>query len=229
MATTDPGLTTTTVPHLERIEVTAPPGTFANPAPLGLLGYGMSTVLLSLSNAGLFDLGTMVLAMAVFFGGIAQLVVATLAFRRGETFAVTAFGGYAFLWLTFAFLLIGGQHGWWPTANSSTAIGWYLMTWAVFSLGMMLASMSAPRVLTWVLALTVALLAILAVATWTGSETLTKTGGWEGLLTGVAAMYTAFAFLINESLGRTILPVGAPLASPPAPAPLPPRQRDLPR
>lgn len=214
----------TTMPA--RAEAAPPvPAGLANPAPLGLLGFGMSTVLLSLSNAGLYDVGPMVLSMAVFFGGIAQMIVAVLAFRRGETFTVTAFGGYAFLWLTFAFLLLGGAHGWWPAADSATAMGWYLITWAVFSLGMTLGSLIAPRVLTGVLVLAVVLLTLLAVANWTASSALTTAAGWEGVVTGGAAIYTAFAFLLNEVLGRTVLPVGAPLAIPAPPLPAPPAQR----
>jgi len=195
-------------------EVVVPVSQFANPAPLGLLGYGMSTVLLSLANANVFALGTMVLAMAVLFGGVAQLVVATMAFRRNDTFGVTAFGGYAFLWLTFAFLLIGQQHNWWPVANSGNAMGWYLFMWAVFSLGLCVASFAAPRFLTWVLALTVILLSLLAVANWTNNTSITQIAGWEGILTGASAVYLAFAFVINEMFGRTTLPVGGPLMRP---------------
>lgn len=195
-------------------EVVVPVPQFANPAPLGLLGYGMSTVLLSLANANVFALGTMVLAMAVLFGGVAQLVVATMAFRRNDTFGVTAFGGYAFLWLTFAFLLIGQQHNWWPVANSGNAMGWYLFMWAVFSLGLCIASLVAPRFLTWVLALTVILLSLLAVANWTDNTSITQIAGWEGILTGASAVYLAFAFVINEMFGSTALPVGGPLMRP---------------
>jgi len=195
-------------------DVAVPVAQFANPAPLGLLGYGMSTVLLSLANANVYALGTMVLAMAVLFGGVAQLVVATMAFRRNDTFGVTAFGGYAFLWLTFAFLLIGQQHNWWPVANSGTAMGWYLFMWAVFSLGLCVASFAAPRFLTWVLALTVILLALLAVANWTNNTSITQIAGWEGILTGASAVYLAFAFVLNEMFGRTTLPVGGPLMHP---------------
>ncbi len=225
MADLQYGAPPSAVSPMERVEVVSSPGSFANPAPLGLLGYGMSTVLLSIANVGWFELGPMVLAMAVFFGGIAQMIVAVLAFRRGETFSVTAFGGFAFLWLTFAFMLLGNQNNWWSTQNSSTALGWYLALWAVFSLGMTVASLSAPRVLTGVLALTVALLALLAVANWADSSAWTKAGGWEGIVTGAAAMYTAFAFLVNESLSRTVLPVGTPLLTAPAAAPQVPRQR----
>lgn len=128
---------------------TAPASEYGNPVPLGLLGYGMTTVLFSLVNAGVFELGTMVLAMAVFFGGIAQTIVAVLCYRRNDSFGVTAFGGYSFLWLTLAFLLIGGEGGWWPVANSGTAMGWYLFIWAIFTFGLFIGSFVAPRVLTW--------------------------------------------------------------------------------
>lgn len=184
---------------------------FGNPVPLGLLGYGMSTVLLSFANAQVYAMGTMVLAMALLFGGVAQLIVATMAFRRNDTFGVTAFGGYAFLWLTFAGLLIGQQHGWWPVANSSIAMGWYLCLWAIFSLGLCVGSMSAPRVLTLVLALTVVLLGLLAIGNWASSTSITQFAGWEGIVTGASAIYLAFAFVLNESFGRTMLPVGGPL------------------
>jgi len=182
--------------------------------PLGLLGYGMSTVLLSLANAGVYPLATMVLAMAVLFGGLAQTLVALMAFRRGDTFGVTAFGGYSFLWLTFAFLLIGQAHGWWPVENSSTAIGWYLFLWSLFTLGLLIGSLVAPRVLSLVLALTFVLLLLLAIANWAGSSGLTKLGGWEGVVTGASAIYLAFAFMLNEMFGRTVLPVGDPLVGP---------------
>ena len=187
---------------------------YGNPIPLGLLGYGMSTVLLSLANAGVYELGSMVLAMAVFFGGIAQTIVAILSFRRNDSFAVTAFGGYSFLWLTFAFLLIGQQNGWWPTANSGTAMGWYLFLWAIFTFGLLIGSLLAPRVLSLVLTLTVGLLLLLAAANWTGNASLATIGGWEGVVTGASAVYLAFAFLLNEMYGRTVLPVGNPLVRP---------------
>jgi succinate-acetate transporter protein len=90
-------------------------------------------------------------------------------------------------------------------------MGYYLALWAVFSFGLMIASTVAPRVLTGVLALTVVLLGLLAVANWADSSTLTNVGGWEGVLTGASAVYLAFAFLLNDTFGRTLLPVGDPL------------------
>lgn len=195
----------------EAASVSAPDEGFANPLPLGLLGYGMTTVLLSLANADVYESGTMVLAMAVFFGGLAQVLVALMAYRNNNAFAVTAFGGYGFLWVTLGFLTIGADHGW-AEANSGTAMGFYLAIWAVFSLGLMVASAVAPRVLTGVLALTVILLTVLAVGNWADNATIARIGGWEGVLTGASAVYLAFAFLLNETFRRTVLPVGEPLA-----------------
>ena len=90
----------------------------ANPIPLGLLGYGMSTVLLSFSIAGKYPTGGMVFAMAIFFGGIAQAIVCVMLYSKGDTFGTTAFGGYAFLWLSFGFMNVGASHGWWTLVLS---------------------------------------------------------------------------------------------------------------
>ena len=183
----------------------------ANPAVLGLLGYGVSTVLLSLANSEVFAVDGMVLAMGVFFGGVAQTLVASMLFRLGDTFGVTAFGGYSFLWLTFAFINIGAINDWWTV--SSDAVGWYLILWMVFTIGLVIASVVAPRVLTVILVLTAVLLGLLAIGSLTGNTTITRLGGYEGILTGALAIYLAFAFLINEMYGKTALPVGAPLRS----------------
>lgn len=213
MSVTTDAQSTAVGPEVAAPPVPAPAEGFANPLPLGLLGYGMTTVLLSLANANVYKSGTMVLAMAVFFGGLAQVIVAVMSYRNNNTFAVTAFGGYGFLWITLAFLTIGADHGW-AGANSGTAMGFYLAMWALFSFGLMAASAVSPRVLTGVLALTVALLAILAVANWADNSTITKIGGWEGVLTGASAVYLAFAFVLNETFGRTVMPVGEPLVQP---------------
>lgn len=181
----------------------------ANPAVLGLLGYGVSTVLLSLANSGLYAVDGMVLVMGVFFGGLAQTLVALMLFRLGDTFGVTAFGGYSFLWLSFAFINIGAINGWWTV--SATAVGWYLILWMVFTIGLAAASVVAPRVLTIILVLTAVLLGSLGVGALTGNAAISLFGGFEGILTGALAIYLAFAFLINEMYGKAVLPIGAPL------------------
>jgi succinate-acetate transporter protein len=181
----------------------------ANPAVLGLLGYGMSTVLLSLGNSGLYPVDGMVFAMAIFFGGAAQTLAASMLFKLGDTFGVTAFGGYSFLWLSFAFINIGAINKWWTV--TSVGIGWYLIVWAVFTIGLMIASTVAPRVLTIILGLTVILLGSLGIGAITGNAAISLFGGFEGVLTGALAVYLAVAFLINEMYGKSVLPAGKPI------------------
>ena len=183
----------------------------ANPIPLGLLGYGMSTVLLSFSIAGKYPTGGMVFAMAIFFGGIAQALVCVMLYSKGDTFGTTAFGGYAFLWLSFGFMNVGASHGWWTLGGKD--VGYYLLLWAVFTIGLAVASTVAPKVLTIILMLTVVLLGSLGIGSINGNASLSKFGGYEGVLTGALAIYLAFAFLINETHGNSKLPVGSPFRS----------------
>jgi uncharacterized protein len=180
----------------------------ANPAVLGLLGYGMTTVLLSLANSGIIPFDGMIIAMALFFGGAAQTLVASMLFKLGDTFGVVAFGGYSFLWLSFGLINFGVFREWWTV--SSVAIGWYLIIWMIFTLFLVFASTVAPKVLTLILMLTVVLLGSLGIGAITGNAALSLFGGYEGILTGALAMYMAFAVLLNEMWGKNVLPLGSP-------------------
>lgn len=186
----------------------------ADPAALGLLAYGMPTLLYSLSNVKAFELGTAVLGMAVVFGGLAQLAVAVLAARRGQILALTTFAGLGAFWLTYALLLVSSPQGDPPDADTPAAIGWYLALWAVFAVGVAFASTAGPRAVTLVLGLTGVLLAVLAISYWSGAGLVTSLAGWVGIVTGLVAMYAGFALVINESLDRLVLPVGDPPGRP---------------
>jgi hypothetical protein len=181
----------------------------ANPAVLGLLGYGMTTVLLSLANSGIIAFDGVILSMALFFGGAAQTMVAAMAFKLGDTFGLVAFGGYSFLWLSFGLINVGAVREWWTV--DSGAVGWYLILWMIFTIFLAIASTVAPRVLTFVLILTVILLGSLGVSMLIGNAALGMFGGVVGIITGGLAMYLAFAFLLNEMYGKVALPVGAPI------------------
>lgn len=181
----------------------------ANPAVLGLLAYGMSTVLLSLANSGIIAFDGMMISMALLFGGAAQTLVASMLFRLGDTFGVVAFGGYSFLWLTFGLINFGAFREWWTVDSSS--IGWYLIIWMIFTIFLAIASTVAPRVLTFILILTVVLLGSLGLGALTGNPAISAFGGFEGILTGALAMYMAFAVLLNEMWGKEVLPLGTPL------------------
>ena len=107
-------------------------GKMANPAPLGLMGFGMTTVLLNLHNAGFFALGSMILAMGIFYGGIAQVIAGILEFRNGNTFGLTAFTSYGLFWISLVFLIVMPGLGW-GSASSAAAMGYYLFMWGIFT------------------------------------------------------------------------------------------------
>jgi succinate-acetate transporter protein len=179
---------------------------FSNPAPLGLAGFGFTTWLLSMINAGWFSADNMgmVLAMAFAFGGTAQVIAGIMELPRGNTFGTTAFISYGAFWWTFA-LFVMFLHG----KTSAAFVGWYLFMWGVFTLYMWIGTFKAPKVLQLVfLALWITFF-LLAASEWTGSAAIHMAGGYVGLLTAVFAIYLSAAEVINEQHGRTVLPIGA--------------------
>jgi succinate-acetate transporter protein len=182
---------------------------FSNPAPLGLAGFAMTTWLLSMINAGWFsgDAMNMVLAVALAFGGTAQMIAGVMELPRGNTFGSTAFISYGAFWWSFA-LFVLFLHDKVPAAF----VGWYLFLWGVFTFYMWIATFKAPRALQLIfLALWITFF-LLAAGEWSGSATLHMAGGYGGLITAVLAFYLSAADVINESHQRTVLPIGAPPA-----------------
>jgi hypothetical protein len=181
--------------------------TVANPAPLGLMAFGMTTVLLNLHNAGLFGMNTMILAMGVFYGGLAQVVVALQEYKKGNTFGATAFGSYGLFWLTFVAMLAFPK---WMGIDgpTSTAVGWYLLAWGVFTGLMFIGTLRINVSLQVVFGSLTILYVLLAVSEWTGSAALAKVAGWEGIFVGLSAMYGSIAQIWNEVYGETVLPLG---------------------
>lgn len=181
--------------------------TSANPAPLGLLGFGMTTVLLNLHNAGIFPLGTMILAVGVFYGGLAQVFAGWMEWKKGNTFGTTAFLSYGLFWLTLVFLILGKEHGWFagPTEGAMVA---YLFMWGLFTFGMWVATLKHNKALQVVFFTLFILFWLLAIKDATGSATIGLIAGWEGLFCGLSAFYLALAQVINETYGKTVLPIG---------------------
>lgn len=179
----------------------------ANPAPLGLMGFGMTTVLLNLHNAGYFGLGSMILAMGLFYGGFAQIIAGILEWKKGNTFGTTAFISYGAFWLTLVFIMIAPKLGW-AEAPSSIEMAAYLFMWGLFTFGMFIGTLKANRVLQVVFGTLTVLFILLAVSDLTGSASLRQFAGYEGILCGFSAIYLALAEVINERFGKTILPIG---------------------
>ncbi len=179
----------------------------ANPAPLGLMGFGMTTVLLNIHNAGFFPLGSMILAMGVFYGGIAQIIAGIMEFKKGNTFGTTAFTSYGLFWLTLVFLITFPlMH--WLEAPPAGFMGWYLFMWGLFTFFMWIGTFGTNRALQTVFLTLWILFFLLAIRDWSGSAPIGKVAGFEGIFCGFSAIYLAMAEVINESWGKTVLPIG---------------------
>lgn len=181
--------------------------TTANPAPLGLMGFGMTTVLLNLHNAGIYSLGTMVLAMGVFYGGLAQIFAGWMEWKKGNTFGTTAFTSYGLFWLTLVFLILGKAHGWFAAPAEGGMVA-YLFMWGLFTFALWVATLKHNKALQTVFLTLFVLFWLLAIKDATGSATIGVIAGWEGLFCGLSAVYLALAQVINETYGKTVLPIG---------------------
>lgn len=179
----------------------------ANPAPLGLLGFGMTTVLLNLHNAGLFELGAMVLAMGIFYGGICQVCAGIMEWKKGNTFGTVAFTSYGFFWLTLVGLIVLPKMGL-AEATSAGGMAAYLIMWGLFTAILFVGSLRLNRATQVVFGSLVLLFALLAAGDLTGSAALKVLAGWEGIFCGASAIYVAAAQILNEMYGRVVLPLG---------------------
>jgi uncharacterized protein len=171
----------------------------ANPAPLGLMGFGMTTVLLNLANAGVTSLDTTILAMGIFYGGLAQIVAGALEFRKGNTFGTTAFLSYGLFWESFAFLLMLPKVGL-GAAPSPASLQAYLIMWGVFTLLMFIGTVRIS-------AAHMAIFGTLFILFFLLAFNVEPAAGYEGILCGLSAMYTSIALVLNEVYGRTVLPI----------------------
>jgi len=180
--------------------------TTANPAPLGLLGFGMTTVLLNIHNAGWFELGSMILAMGIFYGGIAQIIAGIMEWRKNNTFGTTAFTSYGLFWLTLVGLILFPKLGW-IEAPQTVAMAWYLFMWGLFTAVMFIGTLRLNGALQFIFASLALLFFLLALGIATGNKLITTIAGYEGIVCGLSAIYTALAQVLNELYGRTILPI----------------------
>ncbi|HEX4499679.1 MAG TPA: acetate uptake transporter [Scandinavium sp.] len=179
----------------------------ANPAPLGLMGFGMTTILLNLTNSGLFPFDTAILAMGIFYGGLAQIFAGLLEFKKGNTFGLVAFTSYGSFWLTLVAILIMPKMGLAEPSNPHF-LGMYLGLWGVFTLFMFFGTLNGPRMQQFVFLSLTVLFALLAIGHLADNEGIVHIAGWVGLVCGASAIYLAMGEVLNEKLGRTVLPIG---------------------
>ena len=182
--------------------------TTGNPAPLGLLGFGMTTVLLNLHNAGFYELNSMILAMGLCYGGAAQVLAGIMEWRKGNTFATTAFISYGLFWLSLVTLIILTKLGW-GVKSDDTSMAAYLGMWGLFTFVMFLGTLRLNRALQIVFATLTILFFLLAYGDFTNASTGFKHfTGYEGIFCGFSAIYTGLAQVLNELYGKTLLPLG---------------------
>jgi succinate-acetate transporter protein len=182
--------------------------TTANPGPLGLLGFGITTVLLNFHNAGFYELNSMILAMGICYGGLAQIVAGMMEWRKGNTFATTAFISYGLFWLSLVALIVLTKLGW-GAASDNTAMAAYLAMWGLFTAVMFVGTLQLSRALQVVFATLTILFFLLAYAYFANASAGFKHfTGYEGIFCGFSAIYTGLAQVLNELFGKTILPLG---------------------
>jgi succinate-acetate transporter protein len=179
----------------------------ADPGPLGLAGFAMTTFVLSVFNTNMIS-GTVsaaVLPLALFYGGLAQLLAGMWEFRKGNTFGAVAFSSYGAFWLSFAAYVKFVAPGLDP-ADAGNATGLFLLAWAVFTLYMTVASMRTNGAVLAVFVTLSITYILLTIGAFAGSPNWDKAGGAMGIVTAVCAWYASFAAVTNGTWGRTVLP-----------------------
>jgi succinate-acetate transporter protein len=181
----------------------------ANPAPLGLMGFGMTTVLLNLHNAGFYALGGVILSMGIFYGGLAQVIAGIEEWKKGNTFGATAFTSYGLFWLSLVGIVLLPKLGDKFAGLALTPLDFsaYLFMWGLFTLYMFIGTLKASRILQVVFLLLTILFFLLAAGNFLDNPAILKFAGYEGILTGFAAIYGAMGQVLNELYGRKIIPL----------------------
>jgi len=179
----------------------------ANPAPLGLLGFGMTTVLLNLHNAGFFAMVSMILAMGIFYGGLAQIIAGLMEWKKNNTFGTTAFLSYGLFWMSLVAILMLPKMGL-AEPTGSTAMAAYLFMWGLFTAVMFIGTLKATRALQFVFGSLAVLFFLLALGYITGNPTIIIIAGYEGIICGFSAIYTGLGQVLNEVHKRQVIYLG---------------------
>ena len=179
-----------------------------NPAPLGLLGFGMTTVLLNMHNAGFYELNSMILAMGICYGGAAQIVAGIMEWRKGNTFATTAFLSYGLFWLSLVTLIVLTKLVW-GAASNDTAMAAYLAMWGLFTAVMFVGTLRLNVALQVVFGSLTILFFLLAIGDFINAAPgFRQFTGYEGIFCGFSAIYAGLAQVLNGVFGKVVLPLG---------------------
>ncbi|MDR2495194.1 MAG: acetate uptake transporter [Spirochaetaceae bacterium] len=179
----------------------------ANPGPLGLLGFGMTTVLLNLHNAGVIELSIVIVAMGLAVGGAAQIIAGVTEFREGNTFGGTAFSAYGFFWWSLCIIWINpfGSAG--IRAADEKSMGFYLLLWGIFTLFMFFGALAHNTVTKIVFLSLTVLFFLLAAGDFTENHGIKIIAGYEGIFCGASAIYSAVGQIVNGECNKTVFPL----------------------
>jgi succinate-acetate transporter protein len=201
-------MTTSEVPPAAVSSGITPGAHLADPAPLGLGAFALTTFVLSVVNTDMVKAEPVVFGLALAYGGLAQFAAGMWEFAKGNTFGSTAFTSYGAFWLSFWYLAthIGKDAGDASAADLNNAVGTYLLVWTIFTVYMFVASMRTSGAIMGVFALLALTFLFLTIGKYADSAGWTKVGGWLGLATAVVAWYTSFAGVLNATAKRSVLP-----------------------
>ena len=176
-------------------------GKSANPAPLGLLGFGMTTILLNLHNSDFIPLSIVIVAMGLALGGLAQIIAGIMEFKAGNTFGATAFTAYGCFWWSLVFI--------WTLPTSVAAadefsMGFYLLLWGIFTAGMFIGTLKHNKATQVVFGSLTLLFFLLAIADFTGIHTVKLVAGYVGIFCGASAIYNSLGQVINGEFGKNV-------------------------
>ncbi len=177
----------------------------ANPGPLGLFGFALTTILLNIHNAGFYSIDVMIMAMGVFYGGGAQFVAGIMEWKKGNTFGSVAFMSYGAFWLTLVFIWIAPYFG--LPKPDHVSMGAYLLIWGIFTLVFFFQTFNGKKIGIILFGSLALLFFLLAIGNYTQNKALLKFAGFEGIICGSFAFYEATAILINEKYKKNILPM----------------------
>ncbi|MDD1719229.1 MAG: acetate uptake transporter [Methanoregulaceae archaeon] len=175
---------------------------------LGLLGYGMPGVLVSLANAGIIQAGSAILGMVIFMGGFAMFTAGLMEWKKGNTYGMAAYGSYGLFWFSYGALLLLPVLGLAKDSGGAGAMAAYLALWGLFTLILFIGSLKMSRTLQFVLGTLALVFFLEAAGAATGTGLFTVSAGYVGIVSGLAAIYTALAPVLNDIYGKTIAPLG---------------------
>jgi succinate-acetate transporter protein len=189
---------------------TAGSWTPSNPAPLGLAGFGITTLVLSVINSNLVGAGAtpVVLGLAFAFGGVAQLLAGMWEFRTGNTFGAVAFTSYGAFWISFFFLVSFDAVKIAPATEAGPGIGLYLWAWGIFTGLMFLCTFASSRALQLLFLLLTVTFILLGIGNSGGTSSMVHAGGYFGIATAAVALYIMTADVMKATYGRSVLPLG---------------------